>query len=400
MAYQIADQRTLYTEGAQAKVTPLFVQPVSAGDGWGCELDLHFETARTTKRTINPLFVTFDAWAVPFRLIDPTWVDFFSDPDTVATMPTTTVAFPELYEPAAANITTFLSYPRRAYKLGYNEFFGQEDLGSTAWYANVLDDTVVTLGRAPNPEAYARRMKRQLDVTNLTYDIPSVPHSIDYSVFSRGMKSQRAHVKRELTGDRYVDALRRLGINIDTAMLTSPARLEHKSFFVAPAITTSSGAASTDLGKQVSRYTLDTRISMKRRFYPEAMMLVAVLTCRAMAPNQGTKVHPMHVATGSFNWLGRDTDIVNNENVLGLAAANRSNPYLRLYAGLSQFNGTSWLGKVNETTTGGYMYPAASDVPFATDELASGANFAVCMIQRQVGQTQLNPSLIDRIAVE
>lgn len=400
MAYKINDAKMIYTEGTQARVSPIYTGLVNAGDSWGADFDIHFETAKTTKRMFNPMTVGIHFWAVPFRLLDDGWVQAFSESPVAGNtgVPLTSAVWAQMFDADPRwNSNRFVAFPRRAYKMGYNQFYGDQKVGGSAWYEDFKDDTETTLGLCRNPEMFSHRMMLSADQERPQYAIPAVPHNIDLADFAQQQKRARALISRDTTGDNYVDALRRMGVAMNTEIVQSPKTLYRNQFFCAPRDETAVGPAG-DLGDKITRWVTDQRCTLRPTFFAEHSAVIGVLTMRTMAPNLPSQCPAYHTLSDVGRYLGAPNDNVYDQNFIVDAGgeAARTNLYAAFYGGYSQFYQQSWLGVTNETTVNGYQFPVGSDIPFDADELG-GRDFAAGILCKQQGNTRLNPSLTDRV---
>ena len=81
------------------------------------------------------------AFYVPYRLLWAGWEQFIADADSVAVIPTVNYATSPFAELGETGANTYTSMHRRALKLIYNEFFGDDAYGTHAFYTDFSLDT-------------------------------------------------------------------------------------------------------------------------------------------------------------------------------------------------------------------------------------------------------------------
>jgi len=255
----------------------------------------HIETD-TVQQLRSPAVVSSYAFYVPFRLVWSGWEDFVADADTAATVPNINMAsfqFNELGEVAGSFGTLF----RRAVKLVYNEFFGDADFGTHAYY------TDPTLDTAQNQMLPLKTVNQFLGAVALDADenlenYTVVANTIELTEFRRRLRANAIKANQKFSGEKYVDALGRYGVEVRDALISNPVLLKSSSEVVYPQEifnTSGSSAVGSDadplgLGGRVGRYRVAINFTSSRRF---AMEHGVVFTLHAIRPFLGRNLIPL-----------------------------------------------------------------------------------------------------------
>lgn len=264
----------LYTENDVFRAVPCVRIPVAAGtkvNRLSVEAQVQFTLLTALQQA--PVIATLDLFYVPHRLVWSGWVDFVSDADNVATVPTAGASV-DFFDPVTGRSALY----RRAYKLAYNEYFGDEAWNASvgqSFYSDITADAVTTIFRTSNPEQLAQCMLRQVDFVDPTYPVTA---PIPLRDFSRAQASAIGQYRRDRTGDKYVDALARLGVSLDWRIQQAPERLggAYKVFQPGKVVSTDTSGLGTP--SRVLDGTLSAEISGK--FLAEEGYIVGIASMR------------------------------------------------------------------------------------------------------------------------
>lgn len=265
----------LYTENDVFRAVPCVRIPVAAGtkiNDLTVEAQVQFTLLTALQQA--PVIATLDLFYVPHRLVWPGWVDFASDADNTDTVPVAATNSVDFFDPVAGRSALF----RRAYKLAYNEYYGSEHWHAAtgqSWYADIAADTVVALYRTANPEPLSQAMLRQVDFVDPTYPVSS---PIPLRDFSRQQAIALGQYRRERTGDKYVDALARMGVSLDWRIQQAPERLggAYKVFQPGKVVSTDTSGLGTP--SRVLDGTISASASGK--FLAEEGYIVGIISMR------------------------------------------------------------------------------------------------------------------------
>lgn len=279
MRRNIVFRATFYNEGDAYRLIPVGRQMVVPGQSAALDVSVMWETPPLTQQVLSGGIASMYAFYVPFRLIWSGWMDFVAQDG--GTVPTTTTDWPLLFETQTAANPVHAFY-RRAYKLVYNQFFGQSTtgLGTSAWYADVTTDTDVTVKPVRTTDQLTSHLTLQSDAPDPTYiaAVSGAQATINLNEFRQSMRNAFSTRRADTTGDKYVDAILRMGCSLDWRVQMAPEFLGKVSVDFWPKRTRVTTA--TDTAKPVAYYSETMNLKVGRRFFAEHGMIVTVLAVR------------------------------------------------------------------------------------------------------------------------
>jgi len=142
---------------------------------------------------------------------------------------------------------------RRAYKLIYNQYYGDENSASGLY--DVDADTLVTFDKPVL--TLEQRLRELLPASQFTDDeyvapVVGADATINHSDFSRSASNARRDFKFEKSGDKYVDYLRNFGVNPNWETQSAPEHL---------------GSITRDVGSRVSAATDGANLGSLRSYF-------------------------------------------------------------------------------------------------------------------------------------
>ncbi|DAZ92320.1 TPA_asm: major capsid protein [Microviridae sp.] len=209
---------------------------VAPGEYTGFKGSMRMKSGRVMRVMMNDLSMTIFGTYVPFRLCmgDTEWEDFMSG-ETDALPWGNVAAFPGIFEGGTAWRSLLM---RRAFKLAYNHHFGDETVGSAngAWYDDPMADAVVTEMRVRSYEqnAVSGVLTTEADQDTYLAPVAGATATISLGDMMRAMRNSRASERRALAGDKYVDQMKRFGINLGDSLHQQPLGLGGKSVSLKP----------------------------------------------------------------------------------------------------------------------------------------------------------------------
>jgi hypothetical protein len=265
-----------YTEGGTYNLNPIFRQQVVPGQTLNLDFESSLKTAAFSKNLSTPCIMSVWFFYVPHRLVWNEWTDFISKQENPPTFPTTGYSA-TFFDEVAAAVPVNPMY-RRAFKLCYNEYFGSESVGSTkeAWYDDITTDTDVALHRTKNPEDFASKMTLEATVSDPEFTVTA--SSIPLNDFYRQLMNARSQQRSQMTGDKYVDTLARMGVDATWMIAERPEFLGTKSQMVGPQLT--ANTSNTGTGEEVARFQAKLKCSIKGKHFAEHGYVVGVSSCR------------------------------------------------------------------------------------------------------------------------
>lgn len=278
---------------------------VAPGSSVSGELALEFRADPLSVVMDIPIFAQVDWFYTPHRLVFPEFVDFIGgDDDDATVIPTTTVDFPAVLDHDATACPTgkHSALARRAFKLAWDEYFGNSEMGTA--YGNIDYDTVVDLFPMRTVSQAESLAVLDASIDTPTYDATTVP--IDLLDFQEQLRRANASMRRNISsGDRYVDAIKDMGVQLDWRLQMAPEHLGRSKGMFAPRLESATDGAN--LGKGASRYEFNMRANFKRKRFAEHGLIFAVLTVRPMwAVSYGGHPPDGMMQTKDDFWRGMD----------------------------------------------------------------------------------------------
>lgn len=215
-------RQNLYNEGDFYQLIPVARRPVAPGERLSkIAIDIRYVSAIFEKANLTPLLAQIWAFYVPHRIVWNQWVDFIAMDPAVVSVPTTTTAAPGYFEPGTGSKSSLF---RRSYKAIYNQYFGDETQAANgAFYTNPDDDTVVTFGRLLVWDQYRSHQRYGTYVqNNFTAAVSGATATIPLDDLRRALRSNDARRKQVMSGDKYVDTMRLMGVELDWRVQMAP----------------------------------------------------------------------------------------------------------------------------------------------------------------------------------
>ena len=267
---------------------------VAPGSTLNMEAVIKVRSDPLSKVVMNPLMMALYFFYVPYRLLWDDWVPFIAqDPDYAGTFPVVAgdwhqVLDVDRFEGAG---TSHSSMARRAFKLIYNNYFGDDEFSN--YYADITLDTDVTEYFLKTPEQIAGKIMPDSGLEAPTFDATTVP--IDLNEFWHQLQQARSKRRAQATGDQYVDAMRRMGVDVDWKIQNSPEFLGMQQMIVDPKLV--SATDTTSLGKGASRYEFTIEGGFQKKRFAEHGLIIGLVAPRPMfvhhespSPLDGTMV--------------------------------------------------------------------------------------------------------------
>lgn len=393
--HKITRRDRFYQQGDNYKLLPVYRKPVVPGDSHAIDYDLKIQTAAFTKNIITDGMLSVFFFYVPNRLVWDEWVDFITQAEDFAgTYPTNSTAWATMYEKGGF---TRHSFYRRAYKLIYNQYFGADGYqagNADGWYDDITDDTVVALNDIKNTEQFAGRLVTEGELASPTFDATTVP--IDLNDFYRQMQNARSKRRANMSGDKYVDALRRMGVEPDWRIQNAPEFLGRTDKDLTPVKTFNTTGTGT--GDSVARFegTLSGRV--KRKMFAEHGFIVGVACMRPHVFNDEMINPPdAYQLTIDDYPLGDNLRAQDEYAENTIATANVADYFTQRFAqyrngvhltGLDDQWATSFTAAVQQEA----VFITGNALP-TSDELSSGS-IALFLRSMTTGQTPVPPNAL------
>jgi hypothetical protein len=274
--YKLNLKSGTYTEGDAYRLQPIYRQQVVPGQTCNMDAQVSLKSAAFTRSVTTPALMSVWFFYVPHRLVWTGWTDFISKAEGAPSFPTTTSSG-RFFENAHASTTVSPLY-RRAYKLCYNEYFGSESVGQSngAWFDDITADTNVNIARTRNPEDFASKI--QLDGAVSDPEFTVTGSTIPLNDFYRQMMNARSQQRSQMTGDKYVDTLARMGVDATWMIAERPEFLGTKSQLVGPQQVANTSATNT--GQEVARFSAKIACGFKSKHFAEHGYIIGLASFR------------------------------------------------------------------------------------------------------------------------
>lgn len=368
-----------YNEGTMYTLIPVGRQSVVPGQSLSVEAQASWESAAFNRNVLSGGLGAIMSFYVPYRLIWDEWVDFISDPESTAVVPTTATPWPLLFEAGASATLPVNSFARRAFKLIYNQYFGSDQYNETfSWYADVTADSDVSGRRLRTKDQFVGRLFPTSEAGDTVYEAPvtgTAPNqiaSIPLNQFRVRMRDARSNRRADLTGDKYVDAMRRMGVQLDWRIQQAPEYLGGKQYeFEAketrasytPADPAPAGSAVT--GRAYARFSERWTLKTPRRFFAEHGIVLTVIAIRPTSfPDKLFATQDAYAKTRDSFFLGDNQEGaagVVKESLGATGGENYFSPrFAYLRAGqdiIGAQSGTPWCLNNNGTDVEAWIWP-------------------------------------------
>jgi len=376
-----------YTEGETYKLNPIFWQQVVPGQTVNIDFESSLKTAAFTKNLSVPCIMSVWFFYVPHRLVWDEWTEFISKSESPPTFPTTSASSPSFFD---KYINLYNPLYRRAYKLCYNEYFGTESIGQTAeaWYNDITDDTNVDILRTKNPEDFASKLALNATVVDPEFTVTA--SAIPLNDFYRQLMNARSKQRSQMTGDKYVDTLARMGVDATWMIAERPEFLGTKSQMVGPQLT--ANTSDTGTGEEVARFQSKLKCSIKNKHFAEHGYIVGVSSCRPMLTwTNRSATDALMLDLDDYysadNLQTKDNVTINANGIpSGDNAYTQRFGYLKNGAWLAgDVSANSWTLQPQATSFQELMYPSGGVLPI-TDELGT-SDYAITSSFSMTGKT-------------
>lgn len=398
--HDLSRRDRFYNEGLAYDPIPAVRIPVVPGQSNEIGCTLKFQTAAFSKNVVTGGMASLFLFYVPNRLVWDDWVGFIAqDDDFAGTFPRSSTNWAKVFDQNANGYTGGAStLYRRAYKLCYNQFFGDADMDAVGathmYYSDITDDTDIVDVQVKTTEQWAGRLVTDGAIATPTYDATTVP--IDLNDFYRSMMNARSQRKANMSGDKYVDALRRMGVEPDWRIQQAPEFLGRVDKDVLPVKTFNTSA--TGQGDSVARFEGTLEYRTRRKMFAEHGYIVGIFIMRPHVFNQNLDVPPDGAKWDIEDFYladnMRDQDTYAEQNFTtgtGETVYAQRFDYLRNGSHV-RGDGVQWAVTLNTGAIENVIYPSGTLLP-VSDELGT-QNLAFCCSTHLVGASPVPPNAL------
>lgn len=364
-----------YTEADFFVPTPVYRQSVAPGQSAVFDLSLNWETLPLTQNVLTGGIASVALFYVPYRLIWDEWVNFISLTDGAPVeVPVAATPWPLVFEGNAATAAVTV-FGRRAYKLIYNQYYGSSEFGRL--YDPVDLDTDVSVKGLRTTDQILGHLIPNVDITEGTYDAPvtgTAPNQVaevNLNDLRQLMRDSYGRRKADMTGDKYVDAMRRMGVDLNWTVQNAPEFLGTISKEFGPKETraTFTGASGPDTGQAFVRYAESLNLKTGRRFFAEHGIVMGILSVRLMDFTEAAMNAVDSACIRLDTYFQKDNNtgtwFVQAPFIPGTAAAARLPRFQYLHSGqnvIGQRSTTPWVITRESGDLDSQVYPAL-DLP-------------------------------------
>lgn len=264
--------------------------------------DVRFTSAIFPKANLTPVLAQLWAFYCPWRIVWDQWVDFIALDDAVPDVPLTTEQMPSILDMGVSNKSALMG---RAFRLTYNQYFGYETSGNPAvtWYSDPNDPTLNTPRRLLIWDQY-RSAFRQGAYASQSYlaAVSGANAVVVLDDLQRALRANRARRKQKMTGDKYVDTMRLMGVELDWRVQMAPEFLGSAQQVLHPQDIQSTGPGTdgSGLAFRSAKFEGMLQLMLKRRlaFAEHGVLFVMAgfrpLVGRTETPRDGFMVNATH----------------------------------------------------------------------------------------------------------
>lgn len=395
-----------YTQGDTYAALPIYRQQVVPGQTVNIEADVNLKTAAYLANLTTPSLMSVWFFYVPHRLSWDGWPEFISKEEGAPSFPETPAPYdaPYFFEGNTDSIAPASGSPlyRRAYKLCYNEYFGTEVFGGNYYYSDPSDDNIITPYRTRNPEQFSSQLK--LDDTSIVDPEFSVTaSSIPLNEFYRSMMNARSKQRSQMTGNKYVDTLARMGVDASWMVSERPEFLGTKSKLVGPQLTANTSA--TNAGFETARFSCNLSVDIRNKHFAEHGYIVGIASARPILVTSGRRPSDYNPVSGNptdEDWLNSfySADNLQTKDVYSKYLADAVNPerafterfaYLKKGEWLLGSGTTRWTANNEVINIRDAIYPNAGLLAFS--EELGGSQVAVTSSVKLSGKIPVGKSV-------
>ena len=368
--YKLNLKSGTYTEGDAYQLNPIYRQQVVPAQTVNIDAQINLKTAALTTNIVTPSLMSVWFFYVPHRLVWDEWPDFISKQENPPTFPTTSkVSY--FFEHSTGSDPVSALY-RRAYKLVYNEYFGTESIGQAhqSWYDDITADSVIDLGRTRNPEDFASKLQLEGAVTDPEFTVSG--SAIPLNDFYRQLMNARSQQRSQMTGDKYVDTLARMGVDASWMISERPEFLGTKSKMIAPQLT--ANTSNTNTGEETARFACNLEVQIKGKHFAEHGYIIGVSSVRPMLigrerGSMDTNLTGIDDFYSADNLETKDIVVAEANGFTGDDAWAQRFSYLKNGA-WNRGNGTTWMIPNGMNSFSDLIYPDDAQIPIG-DELGT-----------------------------
>lgn len=367
-----------YTSGQTYSLVPIVRHQVVPGQTINLDAQVSLKTAALTQNVSTPSIMSVWFFYVPHRLTWEDWPAYLSQEEGAPAFPTTTTASDTFFDKAFAAASGVSPLYRRAYKMVYNEFFGTETLETSgvkqAWYSDITAYSQVNQYGLRNPQQFASKLVAT--DTSVDPEFTVTASSIPLNEFYRQLMNARSTQRSQMTGNKYVDTLARMGVDASWMIAERPEFLGTKSKMVAPQLT--GNTTATDSAFETARWQCGLEVSLKNKHFAEHGYIIGVAGIRPLVIDSGVTASDAYV--GVFDGYGdfykadnlQSRDKVSEQMILSSGTDSAfTDRFAYLRSGQWQtgyITANPWYAQSTNTTLAQAIYPVPENIPFS-DEL-------------------------------
>lgn len=301
-----------YNESRFFRLTPVSRIDVVPGQSVDIMADVRMRSPNFLSPTLSGGMWTVASFYVPYRLLWNNWVQYVTEragntgaTGAAAQVPTATNSWPFMLERRSA---AYNVWGRRAYKLIYNQFFGDKDMGY--YYSDITGDGDVSLYPVRGLDQFLSKLVMTGSIVEnvATYNVSANQISIPLNDFRHQLEIAREFKRRDMSGNKYVDAMLSMGVKLDWRVQQAPELLSLQKGEFAASITVAQNKDPLDtnqtLGQFSTYYDVRGQHRTGRKFFAEhgTILTVAVMRPHVFNESAGGSYFQNAVAQDEYFW--------------------------------------------------------------------------------------------------
>lgn len=287
--YNLTHQVATY--GHMGELVPFLSMDIAPGDTFSGVIGQLTRFSPLKHAVLYDMYIDSFLMYAPNRLLDSGWEDFVTNGPVAAgtTTPTITLAaggsddLPWLryLNRKGASSVTACAYRLRMYNLCFNEYF-RDDQESPVGADDIPPTTQPRL--VSQRKNYFTTLRDNLAEAESHSAIVTAgsPDTVSAEEILEAIARQKASMRRASYGTRYVDSLRRMGINVNYQMLQRPeiVGIGRTTANVTDVVQTGVDSTDSGLGALSGHAIGGGRLRVKRKTFPEHGQLMGFIVIR------------------------------------------------------------------------------------------------------------------------
>lgn len=374
-----------YNEATWHQMVPVHRMDVVPGQSINLSASIRVRSIPFKRLLLSGGQIMAATFYTPYRLLWDNWVEYVTERVGVtgtednARVPELDGkgVWPFLFE--SGSVTNRNVFGRRAYKLIYNQFFGSQQWsdGAATWYDDIATDDEVTVKRTRNLDQFLSRLVEKEDVYDKIWTLPTDGATVDINLNDLRNQLVRARSMRrqDMTGDKYVDRLARMGVKLDWRVQNAPELLSLNKIDCDPKILAATNIVaeaeagnSETLGQAAAYFDSTIQHRTGKKYFAEHGVVWTVLVFKPhvwFEGDRGSRFSNM-VTWNQFFWGDNVGGILGNVTAQSLGAGGTDDAWVPFWEAtrsghnlMGNRGAAPWVfaESASPTDIGGLVYP-------------------------------------------